>query len=251
MNRQDISRLEINRSIHFKLGFVIAISMVTLAFNYTTEPPAPYEVSAEPEEDDNFITTVPITKDIKRKLTPPVVKVTEVFIPDDTEFMDKPDPVEPIVDVNPVDNPRPIPVIQPAVPSKPTPQILPEEPTEDIPEIFEVVEHMPLFGDCNHTEMDKEQKKQCSAMALFKYMGERIKYPAMARENGIEGTVVIRFIVDEAGNITAPEIVKDIGGGCGQEALRVVRKMPAWEPGRQRNRKVKVYFNLPVKFKLS
>ena len=73
----------------------------------------------------------------------------------------------------------------------------------------------------------------------------------MARENGLEGTVVIRFIVDETGNIIRPEVIKDIGGGCGQEALRVVKKMPLWEPGRQRDRKVKVYFNLPVKFKLN
>lgn len=101
------------------------------------------------------------------------------------------------------------------------------------PEIFIVVQQMPAFrGNLNQ------------------YLAQEMRYPDIAKENGIEGTVVIRFIVNEKGEISNPIIVKDIGGGCGEEALRVVRTMPAWLPGANRGIPVKVQMNLPVKFKL-
>jgi protein TonB len=101
------------------------------------------------------------------------------------------------------------------------------------PEIFIIVQQMPAFrGNLNQ------------------YLAQEMRYPDIAKENGIEGTVVIRFIVNEKGEISDPVIVKDIGGGCGEEALRVVRAMPAWLPGANRGIPVKVQMNLPVKFKL-
>jgi protein TonB len=101
------------------------------------------------------------------------------------------------------------------------------------PEIFIIVQQMPAFrGNLNQ------------------YLAQEMRYPDIAKENGIEGTVVIRFIVNEKGEISNPVIVKDIGGGCGEEALRVVRAMPAWLPGANRGIPVKVQMNLPVKFKL-
>lgn len=251
MIRHDISQLRKNRSIHLKLGFIIAISLVTLAFNYTSELPAPYEIEAIAEQEDGFIPVVPVTRDVKKKLPPPVVKVTNNFMPDDTEFTNEPKLMETTIDAKPTETPLPAPPSKPAITPTPTPPPVEDDPVSDIPEVFDVVEHMPLFGDCSTGGLSKAEKQHCSAVAIIKYMGKHIKYPAMAREHGIEGTVVIRFVVDEHGNISNPEIVKDIGGGCGKEALRVVKKMPQWEPGRQRDRKVKVYFNLPVKFKLS
>jgi protein TonB len=90
---------------------------------------------------------------------------------------------------------------------------------------------------------------------MLQYIYNEINYPTLAREAGIEGTVVVRFYIDEQGNIKAPEILKEIGGGCGKEALRVVKTMnemgEKWTPGKQRGRAVKVYFNLPVKYKLN
>lgn len=252
MNRQDISRLEKNRGLHLKLGFVIAISMVTLAFNYTTEPPAPYE--PEPEEivyED--VVTIERTVHLKKpQLPPPVIKVTDNIIPEETEFIEElePEPIKTTVDAPSIEKPNLKPVENPLPPvNVPLPPDPIEEKTDDIP--FIVVEHMPRYGDCNDEEMSKTEKYECSSLAIMKYMSEVIRYPAMARENGIEGTVVIRFIVDEKGSLLQPEIIRDIGGGCGQEALRAVKKMQHWEPGRQRNRKVKVYFNLPVRFKLN
>ena len=108
---------------------------------------------------------------------------------------------------------------------------------------------MPKFPGCEN-EGDEAAKKKCAQGKMLKFIYANIKYPAIARENGVEGTCVIRFVVDKQGNITIPEVVRDIGAGCGAEALRVVNMMPKWNPGKQRGRPVKVQFNLPVKFKL-
>lgn len=116
------------------------------------------------------------------------------------------------------------------------PPVVEEAPKEKPQEIFKVVEQMPAFEGGN--------------AALFRYLGENLKYPVMARENGVEGTVVVQFVVGEDGSINNPVVVRDIGAGCGEEALRVVRSMPKWQPGRQRGKPVKVQFNLPIRFKL-
>lgn len=104
------------------------------------------------------------------------------------------------------------------------------------------------FGNCK--DLPKPQRQKCSDQALLQYLAEKIKYPAVARENGIQGTVVIDFIVDENGNLSKTSIIKDIGGGCGAEALRIVQNMPKWSAGRQGGRKVKVQMKLPVRFTL-
>ena len=86
--------------------------------------------------------------------------------------------------------------------------------------------------------------------ALFKYLADSIKYPAMARENGIEGTVYVEFIIAKDGNVTEANVKRGIGGGCNEEALRIVNAMPKWIPAKQKNKPVKVKYTLPVKFKL-
>jgi periplasmic protein TonB len=103
-------------------------------------------------------------------------------------------------------------------------------------EVFTRVEQMPQFGS--------------GERELLEYLQKNIKYPAIARENGIQGTVVVQFVVDKDGSITIPEVVRGIGGGCDEEALRVVREMPKWQPGKQQGRPVKVKFTLPVRFRL-
>ena len=86
------------------------------------------------------------------------------------------------------------------------------------------------------------------------YVYKHVKYPNVARQNGIEGTVVVQFVVDQDGSITAVDVKRDIGGGCGQEVQRLLTDMEGnvgpWVPGRQQGRKVKVLFTLPVKFAL-
>ncbi|MFT4061807.1 MAG: TonB family protein [Edaphocola sp.] len=83
------------------------------------------------------------------------------------------------------------------------------------------------------------------------YLAKNIRYPAAAREDNIQGRVVLQFVVDKDGSVTDIVIKKDIGGGCGKEAERVVRSMPKWKPGKQNGQPVKVYFTLPVSFKLA
>ncbi len=85
---------------------------------------------------------------------------------------------------------------------------------------------------------------------LLKYLAENIKYPPLARENNIQGQVVLSFVVGKRGEITDVTIIKDIGGGCGKEAVRVVESMPHWIPGEANGNPVKVRFVLPVRFKL-
>ena len=86
--------------------------------------------------------------------------------------------------------------------------------------------------------------------ALYSYLGKSIQYPELARENNITGTVVIKFVVEKDGSITKASILREIGGGCGKEALRVVNAMPKWKPGKQSGKAVRTEFTLPVQFEL-
>ena len=98
------------------------------------------------------------------------------------------------------------------------------------------VEQQPVFGNGD--------------VALLQYLADKIKYPVMARENGIDGTVYVEFIIGKDGSVTDAKILRGIGGGCNEEALRVINGMPKWKPGRQQGNPVKVKFTLPIKFKL-
>ncbi|HRI62469.1 MAG TPA: TonB family protein [Saprospiraceae bacterium] len=85
---------------------------------------------------------------------------------------------------------------------------------------------------------------------LMQYLADNIKYPALARENNIQGTVALSFLVNKDGTVSDISIVKEIGGGCGKEAMRVVQSMPRWMPGEANGHAVKVRFTLPVRFRL-
>jgi periplasmic protein TonB len=86
--------------------------------------------------------------------------------------------------------------------------------------------------------------------ALYKYLNDKLRYPSVARENGIDGTVTLRFVVTETGKIEKIEVVRGIGGGCDEEAIRVVKSMPDWSPGKHQGKAVPVRFTLPIKFTL-
>jgi len=103
-------------------------------------------------------------------------------------------------------------------------------------QIFTIVEQMPEFPG------GEEE--------LFKYLGKNIKYPSMARENGITGTVYVTFVVEGNGEISDVKKLRGIGGGCDEEAMRVVKAMPSWKAGKQNGKSVRVQYNLPIKFTL-
>ena len=86
--------------------------------------------------------------------------------------------------------------------------------------------------------------------ALYKYLAENIHYPEQAKKDQIQGRVFITFVVEKDGSITDAKVVRGIGGGCDEEALRVVNAMPKWTPGKMRGEVVRVNFNLPITFKL-
>jgi protein TonB len=109
-----------------------------------------------------------------------------------------------------------------------------EEKKEE--EIFTFVEQMPSFPDGD--------------AARIKYINEHFRYPAIAKENGIEGTVVVQFVVTKEGDIQNVKVVRGIGGGCDEEAVRVVRSMPNWKPGKHNGKAVPVSFTLPIRLKL-
>lgn len=86
--------------------------------------------------------------------------------------------------------------------------------------------------------------------SLYAFIGRNIKYPEAAKKNKIEGRVFVTFVIEKDGQVSSAKILRDIGGGCGEEALRVVKNMPKWKPGTQRGNPVRVQFNLPIMFQL-
>ncbi|MFO7998733.1 MAG: energy transducer TonB [Bacteroidales bacterium] len=112
-----------------------------------------------------------------------------------------------------------------------------EEPGVEDPEIFVVVEEMPMFPGGEPARID--------------YLSKILRYPRLAMETGIEGTVFLTFVVEEDGSISGVRVLRGIGGGCDEEAIRVVKSMPKWIPGKQRGIPVKVHFNMPVRFILN
>ena len=107
------------------------------------------------------------------------------------------------------------------------PVIEEEEIVEE--EIFQVVEEMP---------------------GLMQYLGRNIKYPAIAQENGIQGRVVVQFVVEKDGSIANPVVVKSVDPSLDKEAIRVISTMPKWKPGKQRGKAVRVKYTVPVTFRL-
>ena len=104
-------------------------------------------------------------------------------------------------------------------------------------EIFTIVEEQPGFPG--------------GESALMDYLKNNIKYPQLARESNIQGTVFVTFVVEPNGSISNVKVLRGIGGGCDEEATRVVKNMPSWTPGKQRGKPVSVKFNLPIRFILA
>jgi len=86
--------------------------------------------------------------------------------------------------------------------------------------------------------------------ARIKFLRDNIIYPKIAKETGIQGPVHLTFVVEKDGSISDVNILRGIGGGCDEEAIRVVSSMPKWKPGRQNGKEVRVQFNMPINFKL-
>ena len=114
--------------------------------------------------------------------------------------------------------------------------VIDEKPKEEETKVFDVVEQMPSFpgGDAE----------------LMKFLHDHMKYPVIAEENGIQGRVVCTFVVERDGSITDVKVVKSVDPSLDKEAIRVLKSMPKWIPGKQNGSAVRVKYTLPVTFRL-
>jgi protein TonB len=226
----------------FNFGLLLAIGLTILAFGWTTYEDVVVIPDGALTLDEEIEIEPPRTAEPPPPPPPPpppvIQEVPEELIEEEeqVEFTD-----QSIEEESAIEAPK-----APAAPPPPPP---PPPPQPKVEEIFKVVEDMPRFPGCEDMS-NKDERKKCAEQKMLEYIYKNIKYPAIARENGVEGTVVITFVVETDGTITAAQIARDIGAQCGQEALKVVESMPKWIPGKQRGRAVRVQFNLPVKFKL-
>ena len=112
----------------------------------------------------------------------------------------------------------------------------PEPPKVEETKVFDVVEQMPSFPG--------------GPTALMTYLSQNTKYPVVAQENGVQGRVVVSFVVERDGSITDVRVVRSVDPSLDKEATRVVKSMPNWIPGKQNGSTVRVKYNVPVSFKL-
>ena len=227
----------------WKFGLLTSLAIVLLAFSWTSYD----EEIFIPEDalmlDEEIEIEPPRTAEPPPPPPPPPPPVIEEvpdeeIIEEEPEFLDQDIEEETVVEE----------VVEEAPPPPPPPP-----PKNEPEEIFRIVEQMPRFPGCEDSG-SKDEKTACAQKKLLEFIYANIKYPAIARENGVEGTCVIQFVVEKTGKVTDAKVVRDIGAGCGDEALRVVNLMnkenKKWTPGKQRGRPVRVQFTLPVKFKL-
>jgi len=110
-------------------------------------------------------------------------------------------------------------------------------PSQTETPLYTIVESMPEFPGGEN--------------AMMNYLATNIVYPGQAIDNNIEGSVYVSFIVETDGSVSNVEVLRGIGGGCDEEAVRVVAAMPKWKPGTQDGKPVRVQFRLPIRFKLT
>lgn len=217
--------LEKRRGLYLEIGLVVILAASLVAFNiksYDAEETTIIQRDAVQEEEEIIIQTQ------EQELPPPpppeAPEVTTEFevVQDDKEIEN-----ELVVNAQVDEDTKNIEI---------TPVQFEEEEEEEDVQIFTVVENDPEFPG--------------GMEALYKYLAQNIKYPQLARDNNITGKVYVTFVVERDGSIANPRVLRDIGGGCGAEAIRVVKSMPKWTPGKQRGKAVRVQFNLPVNFQL-
>jgi periplasmic protein TonB len=228
MNKRKTSGadLENKKFIFLELGMMIALGLVFLAFNWKTYDKTQgmiYDrIVVDVPED-----LVPITEQKQPeppKVQPPKIVTVINIVEDETTVDDN-------IMVNAeADQTTEVEEYIPPAPDQG------EEESDDAGEIFTVVESMPCFpgGEAN----------------VYKYLADNVAYPYQAREAGISGKVWVAFVVEKDGSITDVKVLRGIGGGCDEEAVRVVEAMPRWTPGKQRGIPVRVHFVLSIKFTL-
>lgn len=217
--------LESKKTIFMQIGLVITLAVILFAFEWKSYEKVQADIQVRKVAD---ITEeiIPITEQkVEVAPPPPQKQVIKIHIVEDDVDVDE----DLNIDVEADQNTE----VEEYVPTKV--EVEDEESAEER-QIFMVVESMPEFPG--------------GEAALHQYLAENIKYPQMAKESGIQGRVFVTFVVERDGRVTDVRVMRGIGGGCDEEAIRVVQNMPKWTPGKQRGKPVRVQFNLPVKFTL-
>ena len=236
------------RTTFLRLGLVCALAFTFLAFNWTQYDVRQQSGAIAFEVLDEIIeTTPPITYPDPPPPPPPPPPIIEAMdqdlLLDTTTFRS--------MDISAHDQLTPPPALAVAREPVRIPPPPPMDQGHDKPLLF--VERMPIFGDCQ-AEADYEARKQCSDRAMLQYINQLVRYPVIAQENRVQGTAVVRFVIEKDGTLSQITLVRDPGSGLGKEAERVVqvlaREGPRWTPGKQNGQPVRVQFNLPVRFKL-
>ncbi len=218
------ANLENKRTIFLEIGTIVTLSFVLLAFEWTTvrsEKDIWTDWSGKTIEEDMIVITV--QKD--KKPIMPLPLVTPIIVPDDTELDidDFPEIDAGINDGDYNDIDRWIPEIK--------------EIEEEDDVVYQNVQNLPEFPG--------------GEPALFKYLSANLKYTHAAREIGIQGKMLVSFVVWKDGTIRDIKIVRGLGAGLDDEAVRVIQSMPRWNPGNQNGKKLNVLFHMPVSFKLN
>ena len=217
------ANLENKKLMFIQIGMIISLLIAWMAFehkSYDKREIDPSLLNRTVEVDEEM---VEITKQEEQKPQPvemPKQTTQLEIVQDDVEVED--------IEINAeVDQQE---VIEEYVPVE-----VEEEDVQE-QEIFQIVEEMPSYPG-------GEGK-------LMEYVAKNIKYPQIARETGIQGRVFVGFVVEPDGSVSNVKVLRGIGGGCDEEAMRVVKGMPKWKPGKQRGKAVRVSYMLPVNFKL-
>ena len=207
------------------IGLVISLSIMFVALEWTQKDEVDDEVayttvSFVPDE------MIPITLPEKKTVPPPPAAVTKAeiieIVDDDADVDD--DIMASIEDNQEWFDPQEYDYV-----------VVEPEPEPD--EVFMVVEDQPEFPG--------------GTAALLEYLRKNIKYPAICRENNIQGKVIVTFVVNKDGSIVDIEVAKSVNPSLDKEAIRVISQMPKWKPGSQRGKPVRVKYSVPVNFRLN
>lgn len=226
--------LEGTKSTGLLIGYIVALAAMFACFEYTTrtyaETDVVYSTVAYVSEEE----VVPITQPIFTAAPPPPAEtpaVAEILDIVDNNTDIEEEKIESSEDTHEAQSG---PSVQVAGPVMAAPGPVVEDGDEN--DIFEVVEQNPAFPG--------------GEKALMDWLHKNLKYPPVAQENGIQGRVLVQFVVNKDGSIVDPKVIRAVDASLDKEAMRVVQAMPKWTPGRQRGKAVRVRFTLPVTFRL-
>jgi len=207
---------------YMSIGLMVSLLLTVMAFEWKSYDDNDLVNLGTLDADFEELQDIPITE--QPPPPPPQVTPPEIIeVPDEEEIEEE---IEVNLDVEVTEET----VIEDVVFEE-----APEEEAAD--EIFQFVEDQPApVGGMK---------------AFYEYVGKNMKYPAQARRMGIEGKVYVTFVVDKDGTLSDVKVLKGIGAGCDEEAVRVLSGAPKWTPGKQRGRPVRVRMQLPIIFKLN